>query len=234
MPALPGLALLVADRLAGPAPPPGRSALAWSVAGTVLLLLALAIGLLAAERIAAELPAWIGAQARKTPGLAYPLDLGPAVPAAALAALATAAVAIACRRTPRQLGFRLGAGSLLVWALIAWGVMPRWDDHFQRPLRALAAIAAAQEGAGERLLLVGLLRRPSVVFYGGHATDTTSGRHPQRVAARLAGPPARLAIASEPAFEALARALPLEAIARDTGYVLFRAAAPREGAGALP
>jgi 4-amino-4-deoxy-L-arabinose transferase-like glycosyltransferase len=234
MPALPGLAVLLADRLAGAAPPPGRRALAWSVAGTVLLLVGLAGGLLGAERIAGELPRWFGASARKAPGLAHPLDLGPGIPAAALAALATAAVVIACRRTPGRLAFRLGAGSLAVWSLIAWCAMPRWDAHFQRPLRALAVRAAAQGDTSGRLLLVGLRRRPSVVFYGGLATDTTSGRHPKRVAARLAGPPERLAIASEPAFEALARAVPLEAISRDTGYVLFRAAAPRAGGGALP
>ncbi|MFI5215598.1 MAG: ArnT family glycosyltransferase [Candidatus Limnocylindria bacterium] len=234
LPALPGLALLVADRLAGKGPPIDRRALAWSVAGTVLLLLALAGGLAAAEAIAARLPDWLGEQARKAPGLAFPLDLGPAPAAAALAALATAAVVIACRRSPSRLGFRLGAGSLLVWALIAWGATPRWDSHFQRPLRTLALAAAAQPDAGQRLLLVGLRRKPSVVFYGGRRTDTTSGRRPERVAARLAGPRTRLAIASQPDVEKLARSLPLETIARDTGYVLFRAAAPRDGGAALP
>jgi 4-amino-4-deoxy-L-arabinose transferase-like glycosyltransferase len=63
MPALPGLALLVADRLAGATLPPSRRAMAWSVAVTALLLVALAGGLAAAESIAAALPAWLGAKA---------------------------------------------------------------------------------------------------------------------------------------------------------------------------
>ena len=226
MPALPGLALLVADRLAGDGPPPGRRALAGSVAAAVAFLIALAGGLAAAEWIAAQLPAWLGEPARKLPGLGHPLDLGPGLHAAALAALATAAVVIACRRAPRPLAFRLGVGSLVVWALLAWGVMPRWDAHFQRPLRDLAVRAAARSD-GEGMLLVGLRRRPSVVFYGG-----TRHRIRERPAARNASPPVSparrraLAIASEADFAALVRGLPLEAITRDTGYVLFRAALP--------
>ena len=234
MPALPGLALLVADRLAGDGPPPARRALAWSVAATVVLLIGLAAGLAATEWIAAALPAWLGAKARKAPELGYPLDLGYCLHAAALAALATAAVVISCRRAPRQLAFRLGAGSLLVWALVAWGVMPRWDAHFQRPLRELAVSAAEHDDSGERLLLVGLRRRPSVVFYGGRATEYASERDLPRVAARLTGPPLRLAIASEAGFAAIARGVAVEAISRDTGYVLFRAAEPRAGRAALP
>ena len=234
MPALPGLALLVADRLAGDGPPPARRALTWSVAATVVLLIGLAAGLAAAERIAAALPAWLGEKAHKAPELDYPLDLGPCLHAAALAALATAAVVIACRQAPRQLAFRLGAGSLLVWALIAWGVMPRWDAHFQRPLRELAVSAAEHDDSGERLLLVGLRRRPSVVFYGGRATEYASQRDLPRVAARLAGRPLRLAIASEAGFAAIARGAAVEVISRDTGYVLFRAAEPRAGRAALP
>jgi 4-amino-4-deoxy-L-arabinose transferase-like glycosyltransferase len=232
MPAFPGLALLVADRLAGDGPSPGRRALAFSVAGAVVLLSTLAIGMLAADGIVASLSAWLGAQTHKVPGLAHPFDLGPGLPAAALVALATAAVVIACRRAPARLAFRLGAGTLLVWAVVAWAVMPRWDDHFQRPLRALAARAAAQDETGARLLLVGLRRRPSVVFYGGRATESTSGRSPERLAARLAAPPGRLAITSETAFRRIARRIAVEEVARDTGYVLFRAAEPR--AGALP
>ena len=234
MPALPGLALLVADRLAGDAPPPGPRALAWSVAATALLLVALAGGLAATPSIAAALPGLLGAKAGKAPGLVHPLDLGLGLQAAALASLATAAVVIACRRDPRRLAFRLGAGSLVVWALIAWAVMPRWDAHFQRPLRDLAVRAAAQDETADRLLMVGLRRRPSVVFYGGRATEYVGGRSLERVAARLAGPPARLAIASEDAFAALARGLPVEAISRDTGFVLFRALEPRTREGALP
>jgi hypothetical protein len=141
---------------------------------------------------------------------------------------------IACRHEPRHLVPGLGAGSLIAWALIAWGVMPRWDAHFQRPLRELAVSAAAQDQGGERLLLVGLRRRPSVVFYSGRAIEYASGRSLERLAARLAGPPPRLAIASESVFAALARGLPVEAIARDTGFVLFRAAGPHAIGGALP
>ena len=50
VPALPGLALLIADRLAGASAPPARRALAWSVAATVALLVTLAAGLAAAPR----------------------------------------------------------------------------------------------------------------------------------------------------------------------------------------
>ena len=223
-PALPGLALLVADRLAGDGVPPGRRALAWSVAATIVLLVALAVGLAAAQATAAALPAWLAEKAHKAPELAYALDLGPALQAAALTALATAALVAASRRVPRQLALRLGAGSLVVWACVAWGVMPRWDRHFLRPLRELTASAIARDTSGERLVLVGLRRKPSVVFYGGRGTEYASGRHPESLVARLAGPPPRLALASDATFARLARTAPIEAIERDTGYVLFRAA----------
>jgi 4-amino-4-deoxy-L-arabinose transferase-like glycosyltransferase len=233
VPAFPGLALWVADRLEGDAPP-GRRSLAASVAATVVLLIALAGVLATAESIAAALPARLGEKANDVPGLAHPLDLGPGLPAAALAALATAAVVIACRRAPRRLALRLGLGSMIVWALLAWTVMPRWDAHFQRPLRDLAVQAAASRDTGEPLLLVGLPRRPSVLFYAGRAAEYTSGRRTKRVARRLKGPPPRLAISSRATFDGLARSLPIEAISQDTGYVLFRAAEPPGGRDALP
>ena len=224
VPALPGLALLVANRLAGDGVPPGRRALACSVAATLLLLVALAVGLAAAQAIAAALPTWLAENAYKAPELAYPLDLGPALQLAALAALATAAGVAASRRAPRQLAFRLGAGSLILWACVAWGVMPRWDRHFLRPLRELTASAIAHDTSGERLVLVDLRRKPSVVFYGGRGTEYASSRRPESLVAELAGPPPRLALASDAAFARLARSASVEAIERDTGYVLFRAA----------
>jgi 4-amino-4-deoxy-L-arabinose transferase-like glycosyltransferase len=226
LPALPGLALLVGDRLAGNGPAPAPRALAVSATVTALLLVLLAAGIASAEAIAAALPDWLGEKARKAPGLAHPLALGPALPAAALAALATAAVVLACRRSPARAGFCLGLGALLIWTPIAWSVTPRWDAHFQRPLRALALAAAQHTPPDQPVLLVGLRRKPSVVFYGGRRTEYASRRHLERVAARLARAPERLAIASEEDFAQLARAAPLDELARETGYVLFRGALP--------
>lgn len=223
-PALPGLALCIADRLGGAVAPPGRRALAWSVAASVALLIALAAGLLATPAIAAALPAWLGALSDKAPELAYPLELGPALPAAALAALATAAAVFASRSSPVALAGRLGVGMLVVWACLAWGVMPRWDRHFLRPLRELTASAIARDTSGERIVLVGLRRKPSVLFHGARGSEYVSPRDPARVFARLSGPPARLALANDATFARLARSASFEAIERDTGYVLFRAA----------
>ena len=224
LPALPGLALLIADRLAGTAPPPAGRALAWSVAATLALLLALAAGLLAAPAIAAALPARFEELAHKAPELAHPIDFGPALPAAAAVALATALAVFATRRAPQRLALALGAGTLALWACLAWWVTPRWDRHFARPLRELTATALAHDTSGERLLLVGLRRRPSVVFYGGRGTQYVSPRDAALVLARLSGQPPRLALTNEAWFARLARRGGFETVARDTGYVLFRAA----------
>jgi 4-amino-4-deoxy-L-arabinose transferase-like glycosyltransferase len=225
-PALPGLALCIADRLARANAAPSPRALAWSVAACLVLLVALGIGLLATPAIAAALPAWLGSHAAKAPELAYPIDLGPALPAAAFAALATAAAVFARRKAPVALAGRLGLGMLLVWACVAWGVMPRWDHHFLRPLRDLTASALARDTSGERLLLVGLRRRPSIVFHGGRGTEYASPRDFAGLLARLSGPPPRLALTTDATFARLARNARFEAIERDTGYVLFRAAPP--------
>ncbi len=172
----------------------------------------------------AALPAWLGERAQKAPELAYPLDLGPALPAAALAALATAVAVFASRRDSHRLALRLAAGMLIVWACVAWGVMPRWDQHFQRPLRDLVSRALERDTSGERLVLVGLRRRPSLLFHGGRGTEYASPRASADLFARLSGPPPRLALTSDAIFERLAHSVNVEAIARDTGYVLFRAA----------
>lgn len=226
LPALPGLALLIADRLGNDRAPLQGRALSASVVATLVLLLVLALGLASTQAIAAALPAWLGAHAHKAPELAYPLDLGPALPAAALALLACALAVAASRRAPYALARRLGVGMLVVWACLAWGVMPRWDDHFLRPLRDLASHATARDTSGERLLLVGLRRKPSTVFYGGRASEYASPQRPDDLHARLSGPPPRLALTSDARFASLSRHAHFEAIERDTGYVLFRAAGP--------
>ena len=57
-----------------------------------------------------------------------------------------------------------------------------------------------------------------------------SAREPARVLARISGPPPRVALTDAITFARLARSLPLEAIERDTGYVLFRPAPAAPGA----
>jgi 4-amino-4-deoxy-L-arabinose transferase-like glycosyltransferase len=224
VPALPGLALLVADRLGGErAPGPGPAYRA-SIAAALLLLFALAGALFALGHMGSELPERFAAAVAKEPALAHPFDPGPALPVAAIAALATAAVVYACRRSPRRVCSVLGGGMIAVFSLLVFWVTPRWDDHFQRPLRELAATSAARGDPAGRLLLVGLRRKPSVAFYGGRPTEYVSRRSAARIAARLDQPPGRLALASEADFERLAREAPLAVLAKDTGYVLFRAA----------
>ena len=80
---------------------------------------------------------------------------------------------------------------------------------------------------------MGLRRKPSVVFYGGRPTEYVSAREPARVLARISGPPPRVALTDAITFARLARSLPLEAIERNTGYVLFRPAPiPADESGA--
>jgi hypothetical protein len=160
------------------------------------------------------------------PGLAHPLDLGPGVPAAGLIALATAVGVAAVRRSPRRVLYGLGGGACLLWAIVAWTVMPRWDAHFGQPLRALSTSVHVRDAGREPLLLVGLRRKPSVAFYSGRRTEYARPHAGERLRERLAGPPPRLAIASEADFARLAGRLELEALAREPGYVLFRAALP--------
>ena len=63
-----------------------------------------------------------------------------------------------------------------------------------------------------------------------------SRRHPEHIAQLFADDEARVGITSELYYEEIRRRIPLEALARDTGYVLFgpagdrRNAKPRHGA----
>ena len=76
-----------------------------------------------------------------------------------------------------------------------------------------------------RIVLVGLRRRPSVIFYGGRGTVYRSRRDPAQIGRVFEDDQARVGITSESYFEEIRGRLPLEALERDTGYVLFRPAA---------
>ncbi len=233
LPALPGAAVWVADRLArgtDPAQGAGRDWYrAWTGAAVTLLLLAVALA--AAPRGAEALPGLMGENAGQTPGLTRTFSLGLGPYLAAVAALVGALVALAWRKR-RSLApaVALGACALLAWSALCQLLLPRLDAHFQAPLRALAAAAAERTPDDKRIALVGLRRRPSVIFYGGRGTVYRSRRRPEQIAQLFADDEARVGITSESYYEEIRGRIPLEALARDTGYVLFGPAGDRRNA----
>jgi 4-amino-4-deoxy-L-arabinose transferase-like glycosyltransferase len=231
LPALPGIALALARLAAGTAQradgPPDRGWRASALAASATLAL-LGLLLAAAPLLARRLPGPVpGARLDVLPGLAAPIALGWGAYAAAAAALLAAVAAANGRRMPGLVTWnRLALAALASYALVFQLVLPRVDAAVAAPLRNLASRAAELLPPDDKLVLLGLRRRPSVGFYGERATEYWRAVDPETFERALAGGRPRLVLTSE---RLRARTIPpeiAEVIAGEGGYVLLRTSAP--------
>ncbi len=225
-PALPGLALLVGDLFGRRESSARERAFGISLGAALAAALLLALALAAAPFVPSRLPAWLGERAVKVPGLAFDLELGPWPALAAVALLATSALAFVAFRagSASRVFVALASGFVLTYTILFQALLPRVDAHVSGPLRRLAVAAAPRVAAGEPIVLLGLRHRPSVCFYADRPTTYVSAGGGQKARAQLFGPPGdRIGITSEPLLTRSPVRDRLEVLERDLGYVLFRA-----------
>jgi len=225
-PALPGFALLVGDLFArARARDRWFAASIWMALGAALLL---AAALALAPLVPPLLPQLLGDRADKLPGLVQPFTLGAAPVVIALVLVVACGAAFAAFRAQQtgRVFAALAIGFACSYTILFQAVLPRVDARFSAPLRRLAARAVPLLPAGEPIVLLGLRRRPSVCFYAERATEYASAGGGQKAEALLFGAAeARVGITSEPLLARSPARARLEALERDSGYVLFRARA---------
>jgi len=223
-PALPGFALLIACFLSRQRDGQPLTGVGWKVsvglsAGLFLLFAGALFALPESFRHAAG---WLGEKAEKAPGLYCEADFGvwPFVAGALLLIGATAVVISFLKARVRRMIQCLGATSIVLCATLMLFLLPRYDQHFNRPLRELAVQAAALVEPDQRVILLGLRRRPSVIFYGGRGTrETRFGLHGQELPAfdrEIVG------ISTHYYLRKAKIHSRVEIIAENLGYVLFR------------
>ncbi len=235
-PALPGLALLIACFLSRQREGQPLTGIGWklSVGLSAGLFLLFAGALFALPEGFRRAAGWLGEKAEKAPGLTYPLELGawPYVAGALLVIGAIAVVVTFRQHRIRRMIFSLGATSIVLCATLLLFLLPRYDRHFNRPLRELAVQAATLIPPDQKVILLGLRRRPSVIFYGGRGTEETrfglDGQELPEFDREIVGISTRYYLRK-------AKVLPrVEILAENLGYVLFRtipgrsAPAPRD------
>ena len=225
-PALPGFALLVGDLFARARERDRWFAASFSVALAAALLLAAALAL--APLVPPLLPELLGERADKLPGLVQPFSFGAAPLLVALVLVAACAAAFAAFRA-RQIArvfAALAIGFACSYTILFQAALPRVEARFSAPLRRLAVRAAPLVPAGEPIVLLGLRHRPSVCFYAERATEYASAAGGQKAEGLLFGAAdARIGITSDHLLARFPAKERLETLARDSGYVLFRARA---------
>ncbi len=225
-PALPGFALLIAcflsrheegESLTGVG---ARIAIGISVG----LFLLFAVVLFALPFILSRATDILGEAAEKAPGLSHPMELGPWPYVAGILLLAGGALALRAYRQGRvpAMSRRLGATSIVLSATLLLFLLPRYDAHFNRPLREIARQAATLVPESEKVVLLGLRRRPSVIYYGGRGTEFLNTRHDLAVRAVLHGERERIGISTRYYLTKVNAPEGVEIIAENVGYVLFR------------
>ncbi len=223
-PALPGLALLVGDWFArAPDREQGRG-WRWSAWAALACVLLLALTFALAPLIAARLGELVSARARLA--FAHGLELGwaPFAVALVLAATFVFALAAARARAATRLLIALAAGFAITYTIVFQAVLPRLDARFGEPLRRLAVRAAALVPADERIVVLGIRRRPSVCFYADR--DATSARAGAAFSAQsplFQSAGGRVGIARDALMSRFPATLEVEVLERDSGFALFRA-----------
>jgi hypothetical protein len=171
-----------------------------------------------------QLPTWLRGKAGQFPGLHIPLELPRwALLSGAVLLLAFWLLVRAIRqRRPLHVGLSLGAGVSLSVALVIHLVLPPLDRHFLLPLQQLSVQAKEHTAADDRLILLGLRRRPSVTFYGDRYTEFCRSSHPDRLTEMLNVSTSGVGISSAQDFERYRVSHQLRLIDQHTGYVLFQ------------
>lgn len=215
-PCLPACALLVASAAQRGSRPGLWNAMTRVTAGLFLL-----VGVLVAALpwIQEQLPAWMGDRAGKVPGLGEAAELGYS-PYLTGGVLIVATVLLLARRelrTPVVAPWSLGIPVLVFSLLVASDLLPRLDRHFLRPLRHMGSLAAAAVPPGQEIVLLGLRRRPSVVFYQGRPT-----RYVSKDDAGSLFHAAEVGLTTRLHLPQLEAAGTVELLGEEHGYVAFR------------
>ena len=157
----------------------------------------------------------------------HPIELGLAPYGLALI-LGVAALLIGAQvaqRTPQRVALILGCTFALFYSVLWIDLFPRYDHHFEKPLREAAQIAARHSEEGEPTVLIGLRHKPSVIFYGGNATRYVSRKQPTAIAALFQSTTPQVAISTEHFLknyiELQSHHGELTIIARSNGYVVL-------------
>jgi len=198
----------------------------WLASGTLALLAAL---LAASSWILSRVPAYLGPRIQKVPALNEPFDFGGSHYLCAAILLGSAVGGVLAFRRGRVAACAgaYAAGVILLYLIGILWIAPRFDAHFHAPFRTLAREAASIAPEGRRLVLVGIRRRPSAIFYGGRRTRYVSRHRPDQIAALFNGPGPEVGIVAEPNLDRIREQGPVEVIDRRGGWVLFRCR-PRE------
>jgi len=225
LPVFPGAALWIGDLLGGErasAALRSRRARA-ALASTVVILSSLAALMVASHFAVGSLSGLPERAVREQPGLEYPIRLG--------AGPWLMAVAFVLGAAGLWVGFRRGNVGAMVVALAAsfFGaelacvvfLAPRFERHFQQPLLRLAKEASTRLSPDERILMLGLRHRASVIFEAGRNTEYCTYRIKVLNEALAADRP-RIGLTTQHFFEQFKESNGLERLASDRGYVLFR------------
>lgn len=228
-PAYPALALLIGgvfharqEECESPLP---RS---WRVAYAVwfLVILIATVFFLALPLVVERLPEWLAKSTDKEPGLLVPFDVGFGPWLAGATLLATMVfVGVALRRGAQALHVFAGiaVGAFLLAACLTQLVFPRYDEHFQAPLREMARVAHRNVRSDEPLVLVGLRNRPSITFYGDVSMVRVGKRAQDALATLFAPGSTRIGLTSRPIYDGLIESHALQIIEERQGWIVFRA-----------
>jgi hypothetical protein len=225
-PVLPAVALLAAHAVVRRANRPEAPGRLWTVAAVLAggALMLLAAVLFVAPFVIESLPEWIGDKAVKTPGLAEPIELGMWPYACGLLLVVTAAGGLVMHVRGRIVASvsLLAGGMAALLLLVVLFVVPRFDAHFVAPLRNMAREAARLAPPGKPVVLMGVKRKPSVIFHGGRPTRRVRRKSPEDIAALFRGPGPEVGITTAGYVDRLQGPGRLEILARDKGWILFR------------
>ena len=175
--------------------------------------------------ILSRLPIIIGENARKAPGLLFPIHLGlkPYIAAAILVFLALAVTVAWRRNNLQELTSSLTASAFGIIIICFFMILPVFNKHFVAPLNQLSVKAGELTPENGNVVLVNLGHRPSVVFYSGKNTVYCSSDEPEKLVEILESPDIEVGLTTEYYFAQLQQSgLDLEALKTDRGYVLFK------------
>jgi 4-amino-4-deoxy-L-arabinose transferase-like glycosyltransferase len=174
----------------------------------------------------------LGEAALKEPGLRYPTAFGvwPFVGAAVLLVGGVSALRSAANGRPTQVARALALGAATGSLVLVLVLLPLYDGACRAPLRNLATQASQLVAPGEELVLVGLRHRPSISYYSGVDTRYVS-RSRKRLHVLFEGPGPTHGLVLETDLPRILEKGPVEILAEERGYVLFRCAPLPERGG---
>ncbi|MBE0582746.1 MAG: glycosyltransferase family 39 protein [Desulfofustis sp.] len=224
VPVLPGLAVWIAvlfNREGGAQGVVWRLA-AWFAALTVGLL---GLAFAALPLLFPYLHELLGKDARKTPILAEPVELGMAPWLTAVLFFACSYLIVRVRNSnERRVVFEtLLLCSLIISAGLFHLVIPLYDRLMDAPLARIAQQAAGLTGTDDAIVLYAVDDRPSINFASGRTTIYRPERHFSDLPDLFQAPTTNVGITTTYYLRRLhGEAIAVEELNRDSGFVLFR------------